>query len=101
MARAQTNAPTLKLITATTTGRRQAGVDGSPIGNLAIQADDRSLLTVVDTARRLEVSRGLVYELLGTGEIEVIHVGRLRRIPADALTDYVNLQRDGRPEPAA
>lgn len=101
MRRAQTNAPTLKLITDTTAGRRQAGIDGSPIVNLTIQADDRLLLTVVEAARRLEVSRSLLYELIAAGEIESIHVGRLRRIPADALSDYVDRRRDEGPEPAA
>lgn len=101
MSRAQANSPTLKIITATTSGRRRPEVDGSPIVNLTIQADDRLLLTVVEAARRLGISRSLLYELLATGEIEAIHVGRLRRIPADALTDYVDRQRVGRPEPAA
>lgn len=101
MARAQTNVPTLKLITATTTDRHQSGVTGSPVMNVTVQADERLLLTVVQAAHRLEISRSLLYELIASGEVESIHVGRLRRIPADALTDYVNRQRDGRPEPAA
>lgn len=101
MGRAQANAPMLNLITATTTGRRQEGIDGSPIVNLTIQADDRLLLTVVEAARRLEISRSLLYELLATGEIQSIHVGRLRRIPADALSEYVSRQRDHSPDPAA
>lgn len=101
MAREQTNARTLKLITATTTGRRQSGVEGLPIVNLTLQPDDRLLLTVVEAARRLEVSRSLLYELIAAGEIESIHVGRLRRVPADALTDYVNRKRPQHPDSAA
>jgi excisionase family DNA binding protein len=53
------------------------------------RGDDRLLLTVVDAARRLEVSRSLMYELLAAGEIDSVHVGRLRRVPVDALTSYV------------
>lgn len=101
MRSAQANAPTLKLITATTTGRRQPGIDGSPILNLTIQADDRLLLTVVEAARRLEISRSLLYELMASGDIESIHVGRLRRVPAHALTEYVNRRRTHPPDPAA
>ena len=67
------------------------------------RGDDRLLLTVVDAARRLEVSRSLMYELLAAGEIDSVHVGRLRRVPVDALTSYVaRLRADGsarRPTP--
>ncbi|MCU0277301.1 MAG: excisionase family DNA-binding protein [Candidatus Nanopelagicales bacterium] len=69
--------------------------------NLTIQTDDRLLHTVVEAARRLGISRSLLYELLATGEIQSIHVGRLRRIPADALTDYITSQRPEWPDPAA
>lgn len=100
MGRAHANPPTLQLITAMTV-QRQPGAATSPVVNLTVQADDRLLLTVVQASRRLEISRSLLYELIAIGEIESIHVGRLRRIPADALTDYVNRQRPERPGPAA
>jgi excisionase family DNA binding protein len=101
MSRAQTNAPTLKLITATMTDRRQAGATESPIVNLTVQADERLLLTVVEAAHRLEISRSLLNELLATGQIESIYVGRLLRIPVGTLNDYVNRQRPQHPNPAA
>ena len=101
MGRAQANAPTLQLITATTTGRRQPNDLVAPVVNLTVRADDRLLLTVLDAARRLEVSRSLLYQLMAAGEIEFIHVGRLRRVPATALTAYVNRQRPRRPDPAS
>lgn len=67
------------------------------------RCDDRLLLTVVDAARRLEVSRSLMCELLAAGEIDSVHVGRLRRVPVDALTSYgTRLRPDGparRPAP--
>jgi len=53
------------------------------------RTDKRLLLTVSDAARRLEISRSLFYELLASGDIESIHVGRTRRIPVQALTDYI------------
>ncbi len=71
MGRAPANAPALQLITATMTNRRQPGDFTSPVVNLTVQADDRLLLTVVEAARRLEISRSLLYELIAVGEIQV------------------------------
>jgi excisionase family DNA binding protein len=51
------------------------------------------LLTVAQAAQRLGISRGLLYELLAADDIESITIGRLRRIPAEALTTYIQLQR--------
>lgn len=51
------------------------------------------LLTVAQAAQRLGISRSLLYELLATGDIESITIGRLRRIPAEALTTYIQRQR--------
>ena len=47
------------------------------------------LLTVEAAAEQLSFSRTRMYQLLKNGEIESVKVGRLRRIPADALTVYV------------
>ena len=57
------------------------------------QTSDQLLLTVLEAARRLGIGRSLLYELLATGQVESIHVGRLRRIPTDALADYIDRQR--------
>ncbi|SCG01817.1 DNA binding domain-containing protein, excisionase family [Streptomyces sp. MnatMP-M17] len=46
-------------------------------------------LTVEEAARRLGVGRTTMYALLAAGEIPSIVIGRLRRIPAEALSDYV------------
>ncbi|MDJ0342602.1 helix-turn-helix domain-containing protein [Streptomyces sp. H10-C2] len=46
-------------------------------------------LTVEEAARRLSVGRTTMYALLASGEIPSVAVGRLRRIPAEALNDYV------------
>jgi excisionase family DNA binding protein len=50
----------------------------------------RTLLTVEQAAEQLSVGRTTVYALLKSGEITSVRVGRLRRIPADALTAYVH-----------
>jgi hypothetical protein len=34
------------------------------------------------------------YELMANDEVESIHVGRVRRIPTDALVTYIDRQRN-------
>ena len=60
----------------------------------------RLLLTVSEAAQQLGIGRSLLYELLADGQVESIHVGRLRRIPIDALADFINRQRPNRPDMA-
>ncbi|MGW7238670.1 helix-turn-helix domain-containing protein [Streptomyces sp. NPDC054804] len=47
------------------------------------------LLTVEEAARRLRIGRTTCYALIRSGELESVPVGRLRRVPADALAAYV------------
>jgi excisionase family DNA binding protein len=54
----------------------------------------RLLLTVSEAARKLGIGRSLLYELMANNEVESIHVGRLCRIPADALVTYIDRQRN-------
>jgi excisionase family DNA binding protein len=61
--------------------------------NVILEADERLLLSVVEAARRLGIGRTLMYELLGTGQIESMHIGRLHKVPAEALTAFVRRQR--------
>jgi excisionase family DNA binding protein len=49
---------------------------------------DLTLVTVEEAARRLSVGRTTLYALLKEGEIPSVRIGRLRRIPVEALTDY-------------
>ena len=58
------------------------------------------LLTVEEAARRLRIGRTTCFRLVLSGEIESVTVGRLRRIPADALPAYVAKLRH-RPAEAA
>ncbi len=52
------------------------------------------LLTVEEAAERLRVGRTTMYALLKTGAIESVPVGRLRRIPPDALDAYIARLRE-------
>jgi excisionase family DNA binding protein len=65
----------------------------------AVDAVDPSLvlLTVEEAARRLRIGRTTCFKLVITGELESVTVGRLRRVPPDALPSYVaKLRRPSR-----
>ena len=51
------------------------------------------LLTVEQAAERLGIGRTLAYALVSAGEIESVQIGRLRRIPADALPAFLDRLR--------
>ncbi|OLT39086.1 transcriptional regulator [Saccharomonospora sp. CUA-673] len=55
----------------------------------------RVLLTVEAAADRLSVGRTTMYALIKAGHITTVRVGRLRRIPADALTAYTHRLTEG------
>jgi excisionase family DNA binding protein len=62
---------------------------------------DGLLLTVEEAARRLRLGRTLVYRLISSGQLESVKVGRLRRVPAECLPEYVaTLRRTRGPEAA-
>jgi excisionase family DNA binding protein len=62
---------------------------------------DGLLLTVEEAARRLRIGRTLVYQLISSGKLESVKVGRLRRVPAECLPAYVaTLRRTRSPEAA-
>lgn len=56
----------------------------------------RLLLTVEEAAEALGIGRTLMYALVKQGAIESIQIGRLRRIPADALPRYLAQLRTSR-----
>lgn len=64
----------------------------------AAPADDPTLvlLTVEEAARRLRVGRTLCFGLVRSGALESVKVGHLRRVPVDALPEYVARLRTAR-----
>ncbi len=48
------------------------------------------LLTVRDVERQLQLGRTRTYELLRCGEIPVIRIGRVVRVPRDALRQWID-----------
>jgi excisionase family DNA binding protein len=49
----------------------------------------RLVLSVEAAAELLSVSRTRIFALIKTGEMQSVRIGRLRRIPAAALAEYV------------
>lgn len=52
-------------------------------------SEARIVLTVEEAAELLGIGRTLMYALVAAGEVESVRIGRLRRIPRDALVVYV------------
>jgi excisionase family DNA binding protein len=46
-----------------------------------------------EAASHLGISRAKLYELITSGELESITIGRSRRVPLGALADYVSKRR--------
>jgi excisionase family DNA binding protein len=53
------------------------------------------VLTVEEAAHRLAVGRTLMYALVSSGAVESVRIGRLRRVPADALVTFLDELRRG------
>lgn len=47
------------------------------------------VLTVPQLAKVLNIGRNAAYELVKSGEIRSIHIGKSIRIPRDALMEYL------------
>lgn len=54
------------------------------------------LLTVRQAAAALGVGRTTVYELIGAGDLEVVHIGRSARVPVAAVEEFVDRLRSPR-----
>lgn len=60
-------------------------------------SSQRLLLRVEEAADRLGIGRSLMYRMVLSGEVESVHVGRLRRVPAECLDEAVaRLRREQR-----
>ena len=51
------------------------------------------MLTVEEAAERLGVGRTVMYALVSSGAVESVRIGRLRRVPADALVAFLDTLR--------
>lgn len=55
-----------------------------------MESSDPLLLTPLAASRRLSLARSTLYELMLTGQIVSVKIGRARRIPVAALNDYID-----------
>ncbi|MFE2613352.1 helix-turn-helix domain-containing protein [Micromonospora chalcea] len=49
----------------------------------------RELLTIEEAAQRLGIGRTTMYALIKAGQVRTVTIGRLRRVPAFCLDEYV------------
>jgi excisionase family DNA binding protein len=54
------------------------------------------LLSIAQAASVLGVGRSTLYEMIGRGEVEVVHLGRAVRVPAAAVEELVEALRSRR-----
>ena len=59
-----------------------------------IQEQRHVMLTIPEAAQRLSIGRSMLYELMASGAIESVHIGRLRRIPLDCLNEFIDRCRN-------
>jgi len=59
------------------------------MSDIEIVQTPRVMLSVAEAAKCLSVGRSTMYELIHSGEIESVHIGRLHRVPADCLHEFV------------
>ncbi|MFF9853836.1 helix-turn-helix transcriptional regulator [Streptomyces litmocidini] len=50
------------------------------------------LLTVPEVMERLKLGRSTVYDLIRSRRLVSITIGRARRVPADAIRDFIDNQ---------
>jgi len=55
--------------------------------------NDKRLLTVDEAAQRLGIGRSHAYIYVLRGELESVKLGRSRRVPADAIDEFVKKLR--------
>lgn len=54
---------------------------------------DKLLLTPAEAARALGIGRTKVYELMASGALASVQIGRCRRVPREALAELVSALR--------
>ena len=64
---------------------------------MTTDASTHLVMTVEEAAQRLGIGRTFMYALVKSGAVESVCIGRLRRIPEDALIAFVRALRVGHP----
>jgi excisionase family DNA binding protein len=58
-----------------------------------------NLLTVAEAAERMSVAEKTVYKWFWAGDLTGVKIGRCVRIDEDALNDFLESHKNGRPAP--
>jgi excisionase family DNA binding protein len=74
-------------ITALTAATAATRRDDQPGGTLAME---KLLLTPEEAAEALNISRSMLYDLIRLRTIKSVKIGKARRIPAEAMRQYVD-----------
>jgi len=67
---------------------------------MSLTENARLLFTVNEACEVLHLSRPVVYQLINSGELRSFKVGNARRIPAQALEDFVATRLSGNDDAA-
>jgi len=54
-----------------------------------VRSEPRLLLRVDEAGRQLNVGRSVMYELIRSGRLRSVKIGKLRLIPSSALIEFV------------
>ena len=58
--------------------------------NESVITGDQLLVTPEEAARRLSVGRTTIYELMASGELQSVNIGRCRRVPVSSLSSFAS-----------
>jgi len=75
--------------------RAAAATDPETSGAMTATTGERLLLTVEEAAHRLGIGRSFAWELVRRGELPSIRLGRLVRVPVDALDEWIQRKSRG------
>jgi len=67
----------------------QNEINFDDVGTIRVAFGNRLLVDVREAAAILSIGRSTLYELIGAGDIEVVHIGRACRVPVDGLVRFV------------
>lgn len=85
-----TSTGALRLVSTNTEPRRRRVREvEQPVINITLQTDERRVFSVVEAAAVLGISRSKLYQFIAAGEIRSIHIGRLCKIPVDAIDEFL------------
>lgn len=79
----------------------RVSTDSKTVAPFAVEAHRPLVLTVEEAAHRLGVGRTVMYALVSSGAVESVRIGRLRRVPVDALTSLLEELRKVQRGPVA